>query len=213
VKKHIKWLVFIIVLMVVASSPIRRYVDMDQLTTLLNHSKNNPLAPFIYILVYVLGVIFGLPGTVLTVIAAPIFGFWQGLLLVIVGANIGCQIPFWISRSLGRNFIQRFIESDSFMGKASKKIEENGFLFMLYIRLLPIFPFNGVNYLSGLTQIRYRDYTVATLIGMIPGTVVYVYISHTAVDIRKNPLGILISLGVLILFTLIVGFIKKKHNR
>ncbi len=57
-----------------------------------------------------------------------------------------------------------------------------------------MFPFNGINYVSGLTNIRYRDYALATFIGMIPGTSVYVYLSATAVDVKNNPIALIISI-------------------
>lgn len=212
-KKYLKFFILIVALALVLLSPIRKFLHIEQLKSLIGSIKNNPFAPFVYILIYVIGVIFALPGTALTIIAAPIFGFWKGLVLVIIGSNLGCQLTFMISRYLGGGFIQRFVKSDSFMDKASKKIEENGFLFMLYMRLIPIFPFNGVNYLSGLTKIRYRDYAFATFIGMLPGTAVYVYLSHTAADIRDNPLGIVISILVLVLFTIGMTLLKNKKNR
>jgi uncharacterized membrane protein YdjX (TVP38/TMEM64 family) len=212
-EKYLKFFIFVVAVALVLFSPVRKFLHIEQLTAWIENIKNNPFAPFMYILIYVIGVIFALPGTALTIIAAPLFGFWQGLVLVIVGSNIGCQLTFWISRSLGGGFIQRFVKSDSFMEKASKKIEENGFMFMLYIRLMPIIPFNGINYLSGLTKIRYKDYALATLIGMLPWTAVYVHLSYTAADIRQNPLGIVISIGVLVLYTLGITLLKKNQNK
>jgi uncharacterized membrane protein YdjX (TVP38/TMEM64 family) len=212
-KKYIKFIILILAIVWIVFGPIKNYLTIGTLTDLVNGIKSNPFAPALYILVYVLGVVFALPGTALTIIAAPIFGFWQGLLLVVIGSNIGCQITFFISRLLGRDFIHQFIKSESFLDKASKKIEKNGFLFLLYIRLLPLFPFNGINYLSGLTKIKYKDYFLATFIGMFPGTCVYVYLSHTAADMKNNPYGIIISLCVLMVFIGMITFMKKKDQR
>jgi uncharacterized membrane protein YdjX (TVP38/TMEM64 family) len=173
----------------------------------------NPYAPLLYLCVYVIGVVLAVPGTALTILAAPLFGFWKGLLLVVLASNLGCQITFFISRFLGKDVVQKWIKPDSFLEKASAKIEKNGFLFMLYVRLLPIFPFNVVNYLSGLTTIRYRDYTLATLLGMLPGTFMYVYLSHTAADVRNNPYGLLVSVSLLLIFTSAVVLLKKRHEQ
>ncbi len=197
---------------IVFLSPLRNQFNLETAGTFVRSIQDNPLAPLIYVLIYIGGVILALPGTALTLLAAPIFGFWQGLFLVVIGSNIGCHLTFWIARWLGGDVIQKFIKSDTFLEKASKQIEKNGLVFMLYVRLIPLFPFNGINYLSGLTNVTYKDYALGSLFGMIPGTVVYVYLSHTAADIQNNPLGIIVSISVLIGFTVLITLIKKKSN-
>lgn len=212
-KKNIIKIVLGIIFISVIAIVGRKYLDVNDLIKQIEIIRNNPFAPIIYVLIYVVGVIFALPGLALTITAAPIFGFWNGLLLVVIGANIGCQVTFWISRVFGKDFVNKFIKADSFLDKASNKIEKNGFIFMLSIRLIPIFPFNGINYLSGLTKVKYKDYTLGTLLGMLPVTAVYVYLSYTASDIRNNPLGIIISVSVLVLFTIVMSIIKKKKHK
>ena len=215
-KKHSGWVkltVFLLLVLIVAVSPLRLYLTIGNLTALINEFRENPYAPLIYLSVYIVGVVLAVPGTALTILAAPLFGFWTGLLLVVIGSNLGCQITFFTSRFLGKDMIQKWIKPGSFLEKASGKIESSGFVFMLYIRLLPLFPFNVINYLSGLTTIRYRDYTLATLLGMLPGTVVYVYLSHTAADVRNNPYGLIVSVSILLVFTAGVILIKKRHDQ
>lgn len=209
--KYIILVIFIIIVIILAISPINKFFSIEQSTKLINSIQNNPFASLIFIIIYISGVVLALPGTALTVIAAPIFGFWQGLFLVIIASNIGASITFFISRFLGDVFFRKFIKTDSKFANLSSKIENNGFLVVLYLRLLPFFPFNAINYLSGLTKLRYRDYYLATLLGMFPATLVYVYFSYTAADIKNNPYGILISIGVLILFTFLNRYYKKKN--
>jgi uncharacterized membrane protein YdjX (TVP38/TMEM64 family) len=215
-KKHSGWVkltVFLLLVLMVAVSPLRKYLTIESLTAFINQFRANPYAALIYLSVYVAGVVLAVPGTALTILAAPLFGFWTGLLLVVIGSNLGCQITFFASRYLGNDTIQKWIKPGSFLEKASVKIERNGLLFMLYIRLLPLFPFNVINYLSGLTAIRHRDYTLATLFGMLPGTLVYVYLSHTAADIKNNPYGLIVSISVLVIFSAGVYFFKRKHDQ
>ncbi len=210
--KHKKIALFLLIALIVFFSPFRTQFSIEEAGDFIRSIQGNPSAPLIYIMIYIGGVVLALPGIALTLLAAPIFGFWQGLLLVIIGSNIGCQLTFWISRWLGGDLIQKIIRADTFLEKASKQIEKNGLIFMLYVRLIPLFPFNGINYLSGLTKIRYRDYAIGSLVGMLPGTTVYVYLSHTATDIQNNPLGIIVSVGVLLGFTLIISVVKRKSN-
>lgn len=205
--------IFLLLVLIVALSPLRQFVTIEALTALINGFRTNPYATLIYLSVYVIGVVLAVPGTALTILAAPLFGFWTGLLLVVLASNLGCQITFFVSRFLGKDFIQRWIKPGSFLEKASGKMEKNGFLFMLYVRLLPIFPFNVINYLSGLTTISHRAYTLATFLGMLPGSFMYVYLSHTAADVRNNPYGIIVSVSILLIFTIVVVLLKKRHEQ
>ncbi len=210
--KYYKFILLLFAVGVIIISPLRKHINVESLISLIEEIKNNTYAPLVYVGLYIVGVVFAVPGAALTVLAGPLFGFRKGALLVVVSANLGCQLTFLISRFMGRDFVKRFIREDSFVDKISKKIENNGFLVMLYLRLLPIFPFNVVNYVSGLTDIKHRDYTLANLIGMLPGTIVYVYLSVAAVDVKNNPVGLIISVGLLILFTAATAIIKRKQK-
>lgn len=211
-KRFWKLLLIIGIILGVVLSPLREYLNTQSFVNLINSVAKSPYSALIYVGIYILGVIFLVPGIALTIVAAPIFGFWQGLALVIVASNIGCSLTYFISKFIGRGAVEKFIKGGSFLEKASNKIEENGFLFMLYVRALPIFPFNMVNYLSGLTGIKYLHYALATFIGMLPGSAVYVYLSYTASDIKNNPYSIIISVGILVIFTIATKLIMKKKK-
>jgi uncharacterized membrane protein YdjX (TVP38/TMEM64 family) len=197
---------------VIVFSPIREMITAQQLSLLIQQLQDEPLAPLYYVILYIVCVIFALPGVMLTIFAGPIFGLWKGILLVLLGANIGCQITFFLSRLLGREVVTRFVKGEGVVEKLSKRIEKNGFLVILSLRLLPIFPFNIINYVSGLTSLRYRDYTVGTLLGMIPGTSVYVYLSYSATQIKDNPWELGVALGLLLIFIVVLTFCKKKFK-
>jgi uncharacterized membrane protein YdjX (TVP38/TMEM64 family) len=208
-KKYYKIILFLGIIAILLFSPLKNMINTGYLSEQLSAIKGTPYAPLIYVIVYIIGVVAALPGIVLTALSGPLFGFWKGAILVIIGSNLGCQLTFFISRYMGRDFIGRFIKDESFADKISKKIEQNGLLVMLYLRLLPIFPFNGVNYLSGLTNIKHSHYTLATFVGMLPGTLVYVYLSATVAEVKTNPMGVVISVGLLIVFTIITAVLKK----
>jgi uncharacterized membrane protein YdjX (TVP38/TMEM64 family) len=210
VKRNWKFIIFLAIIGILIFSPLKDMVDLNDSIDFINKNKERPSAPFLYLLVYILGVVLAVPGIALTAIAGPLFGFWKGSLLVIIGSNAGCQITFFLSRSLGRDFIKKFIKSDTTADRIYHKIENNGFLVMLYLRLLPIFPFNGINYISGLTTIKHSHYTLATFVGMLPGTFVYVYVSTAATDARNNPVGLIVSIAVLIAFTVIISLLKRR---
>lgn len=212
IKKYYKLLIFLGIVAILVFSPLKSMINTDYLSAQLNNIKDSPYAPLIYVLIYIAGVVVALPGIVLTALSGPLFGFWKGAILVIIGSNLGCQLTFFISRYMGRDFVVRFIKDESFADKISKKIEQNGLIVMFYLRLLPLFPFNVVNYISGLTNIKYAHYTLATFVGMLPGTLVYVYLSATVAEVKSNPIGVVISVGLLILLTAITAILKKSKK-
>lgn len=212
IKKYNKLLILLGILALVFLSPIRDLLNIDQLSEWLFSIKEQPFSGVIYGLIYVAGVILVVPGLALTALAGVLFGFVKGSLIVVIASNIGCHITFLLARYLGGEFIQKRIKEDSFVDKMSGKMKDHGFMVMLYMRLLPIFPFNVINYASGLTPIKYRDYALATLIGMLPGTLVYVYLAASATNIKDNPIGLVISIAVLILFTIGVRLLNKRQG-
>ncbi|MGL4465542.1 MAG: TVP38/TMEM64 family protein [Planctomycetia bacterium] len=120
---------------------------------------------------YAVGAVLMVPGTLLSFAGAVLFGAYEGTLWTWIGAVIGATLSFFVARRLGRSFVDRLLAGrfDAF----DRKLRENGFVGLLVIRLLPIFPFAGVNFGSGLTSIRFKDYILATAVGILPGVFVY----------------------------------------
>lgn len=132
------------------------------------------IAPLVYIVIYVLGTVFFLPGTFLSFVGAVLFGAYLGTLYVWTGAVIGATLAFLVARALGRPFVVELLGNR--VGRLEQQIRDNGFRGLLIIRLLPIFPFPTINFASALTSIRLWDYVLATAIGIIPGAFVYQYL-------------------------------------
>jgi uncharacterized membrane protein YdjX (TVP38/TMEM64 family) len=131
-------------------------------------------ARLIYIAVYIVGTVMLLPGTVLSFAGAVLFGAYEGTLYTWIGATLGATLAYLTARVLGRDFVERL-----FGGRFTafdQRIREHGFTGLLIVRLLPLFPFNAVNFGCGLTGIRLRDYVLATAIGIVPGTFVYQFL-------------------------------------
>ncbi len=191
----------------------RDYLNVDAFLSLMESIRSNPFAPVVFVLIYSVSVTLIVPAVALTLLSVPLFGFWGGLLLTIIGSNIGCHLSYFIGKSLGEETINKFIKSGSFIEKAKKSATKNGFVFMMYARLIPLFPFAAVNYLSAIIGIKYKDYALATLIGMLPGSVVYIYLAYTATNISENPLGIIVSIAILVVFTLVLTLVKKRTDK
>jgi uncharacterized membrane protein YdjX (TVP38/TMEM64 family) len=186
--------------------------NLSKIAAQIQNLKNNPLAPVIFIFFYMLVVVLALPSYLLTFAAGPLFGIWWGSLWAIIGTNLGCQITFLISRFLGRNYVERFLKSNRLSERIFRQTGSNGFLILFFLRLVPGIPFPVINYLAGLTLIRQRDYTSATFLGTLPGTFLYVYLAANAVNIKKNPLGIVVPLALIILFAVCTVIIGHRHK-
>ena len=134
------------------------------------------LAPVLFIILYILGAILFVPGSVLTIGAGVLFGLLWGSIYVSIGATIGATAAFLIGRYLARDWVRRQLEGNRKFGAIDDAVGREGWKIVLLTRLSPVFPFNLLNYAFGLTAVTLRDYLLATWIGIMPGSVLYVYL-------------------------------------
>ena len=137
-------------------------------------------APAVYILFYAVGACLFIPGTLLTVIGAAVFGPYLGFVYVWLGAMLGASGAFLIGRYLGRDF------AASLIGPRLKKYDEaigrNGFATVLYLRLI-YFPFTPMNFGMGLTKVRFREYFSGTALGIMVGTFIFTFFVGTIQEV------------------------------
>lgn len=119
------------------------------------------------------------PGTPLALFTGLIFGIGWGTLLALTGANMGASLAYAFSRTFGRRHVEKFLANRAWFRRMQDQLQGSGFEFMLFVRLVPIFPFTGLNFACGLLPIRTRDFILGSWIGMLPGTLVYVSLGHT----------------------------------
>lgn len=188
-----------------------------QAKTVLQQLKDAPHGRLTYVAIYIVGTVLLLPGTALSFAGAVLFGTLEGTLYTWIGATTGSCLAFLISKALGRDFVNQL-----FGGKFEafeKNIRAHGFQGLLIIRLLPIFPFNGVNFGCGLTTIRFRDYLLATAIGILPGTFMYQYLfatfGETIIEegVQWKHLADPQLLGALAVFVVFLVMVKLFTNR
>jgi len=112
---------------------------------------------------------------------------------------LGASLAFGVARYLGKDFTDKILKGRfKKIYEYDKKLEDKGFITILFLRLVPLFPFNGLNFALGLTKVRFKDFLLATLIGIIPGSFVLVNIGANATDLRSPKLFIFILLFVLL---------------
>jgi uncharacterized membrane protein YdjX (TVP38/TMEM64 family) len=130
----------------------------------------------VYALVYALATILLLPGSVLTLAAGAAFGLLPGFGSVWVGASVGAALSFLVSRHLARRRVEKWMQSKPRFAAVDRAVGREGWKIVLLTRLSPIFPFNFQNYAYGLTQIPFWHYTLSSVVGILPGTFLYVYL-------------------------------------
>jgi len=131
---------------------------------------------FIFIGVYAIAAVLLAPGSILTIGAGFAFGLWKGFLAASAGATLGASLAFLVARFIARDKVeaiakrnQKFCNIDNAIGKQGAKL-------VFLLRLSPVIPFNLSNYFYGLTGVKFWPYVLASWIGMMPGTFLYVYI-------------------------------------
>ena len=105
---------------------------------------------------------------------AALFDLFEATLYTWIGATLGATLAFLLARLLGRDFFAQLLAGR--LQALDERLSRNGFFNMLILRLVPLIPFNAINFGAGLTSIRLRDYVLATAIGILPGTFVYQYL-------------------------------------
>jgi uncharacterized membrane protein YdjX (TVP38/TMEM64 family) len=137
------------------------------------------LGPLAFIVGYAVAVVAFIPGSALTLASGAIFGVAKGTVFVFVAAVLGSTLAFLIARHLARAAIEKRVASDRRFAAIDRAIGSQGRKIVFLLRLSPIFPFNLLNYGLGLTRVRLADYVIAGL-GMLPGTLLYVYLGSAA---------------------------------
>lgn len=137
-----------------------------------------------FIALYIAATVAFLPGSILTLGAGVVFGVLWGSIYVFVGATLGAIAAFLVGRYLARRWISNKIEGNQKFAAIDKAVAHEGFKIVLLTRLSPIFPFNLLNYAFGVTGVSLQDYALGS-IGMIPGTLLYVYIGSLAGDLAR----------------------------
>ncbi len=131
--------------------------------------------PVLLSVVYVFATVMMVPGTILTLGAGFAFGVVPGTIAVSVGSVLGALLAFLVGRTMARDFVSQKAAQYPKFAAVDQAVEQAGFKIVLLTRLSPAFPFNVLNYLFSITKVRTRDYFFASWIGMLPGTILYVY--------------------------------------
>jgi len=147
-----------------------------------------PWGAVLFAAIYVPAAVLFVPGSLLTLGAGFVFGLAKGTVIVSIGSTAGAAAAFLVARSLAHDWVTRRVARRPMLAAIGRAVETEGFKIVLLTRLSPVFPFNLLNYAYGLTSVPFRTYVLASWIGMLPGTIMYVYLGSAA-----NSLATLLS--------------------
>jgi len=153
------------------------YRDQFNAVTLENWIKDAGAAgPVIFILIYAAGTVLFLPGSVLTLAGGALFGPVLGVVVNLTGATMGAMASFLIARYLAHGWVEK--KTGGRIKTLMDGVEAEGWRFVAFTRLVPLFPFNLLNYALGLTRIKFTHYATATFVFMLPGAIAYTYLGY-----------------------------------
>jgi uncharacterized membrane protein YdjX (TVP38/TMEM64 family) len=167
--------------------------------------------PVIFILIYIIAVIVTFPASILTIAAGPLFGVFWGVVFVSIASTIGASLSFLIGRYFARDATERWLSSKELFQKLEMLTQEHGAFIVALVRLVPLFPFNMVNYGFGLTKVPFRTYVLWSWICMLPFTIVFVAGTEIAMSLSHGeiPWLLMIVLGI----TMVILTVIAKHAR
>jgi uncharacterized membrane protein YdjX (TVP38/TMEM64 family) len=139
-------------------------------------SAMGPWAPVAFMLAYALAAVAFMPGLVFTIAGGMLFGPLLGALYSLIGATLGAVLAFLLSRHLAADWVGQRLGGT--LQRIIRGVEDEGWRFVAFTRLVPLFPFNMLNYALGLTRIPLLPYTVASAVCMLPAALAYAWVGH-----------------------------------
>jgi uncharacterized membrane protein YdjX (TVP38/TMEM64 family) len=154
--------------------PAAQYFQGDRLSVWLGSARGSGWGVPAFILIFMAGSMLALPSVGFSLLGGVVFGFWPGVVYNLIGCNLGALAAFAVARALGRETVRSWVRSDK-LSEFEDAVERHGYPVIVAFRILPILPFNAVNFGSALLRIRFRDYLAGTLVGTFPATVLFTY--------------------------------------
>lgn len=183
-------------------------VDIDMIKNYI--ISYGSFSAIVFILMYSLKpIVFIIPASLLSIMAANIYGPFIGFLLSMISCFFAGTLAFFLSRMLGKDFIEKLLKGKAL--KLDNDIEKHGFIIMLLMRLSFVFPYDALSYAGGLTKMKYSDFILGTLLGVIPEMITYSLLGSNFGNLLSSKIWISFIVTILIAST--SYFIYKKHEK
>ena len=168
-------------------------------------------APILFVLLYAMATVLFVPGSLLTVAGGALFGPIWGTLWNLTGATLGATFAFAIARYVAFDWVAA--RSGERLGRLMRGVEEEGWRFVAFVRLVPLFPFNVMNYAFGLTRIGLREYVLASLVCMGPGALAYTYLGYAGREAAFGQAGAIRNAVLALALLAAVAFLPRLVRR
>ena len=202
----------VLLLLVVGIAAAIIYRDQFDASALENWVKDAGSAgPVVFMLIYAIGTVFFLPGAVLTLAGGALFGPVFGTFYNLTAATIGAMISFVAARYLAHDWVEK--KAGGRMKQLKQGVEGEGWKFVAFTRLVPLFPFNVLNYALGLTKIKFSHYSIATYIFMLPGAIAYTYLGYVGREAVAGGDGLIQKIMLALALLALVGFLPSLIGR
>lgn len=204
--KLIKALLLLLVMSgIIAVVIYRDQLDADALQAWIESA--GAAAPLVFMLVYVVGTVFFFPGSVLTLLGGALFGPVLGAFYNLTAATIGAMLSFLVARYLASEWVMA--KTGGRIKQLVDGVEKEGWRFVAFVRLVPLFPFNLLNYALGLTRISFSQYTIATYICMLPGAIAYTYLGYIGKEAATGGEGLVQKSMLALALLAVVSFLPR----
>jgi len=202
-------LLLLLVAGIAAAIIYRDQIDATALETWVKDAGN--AGPMVFMLIYAVGTVFFLPGSVLTLAGGALFGPVFGTFYNLTAATIGAMASFIAARYLGHDWVEK--KAGGRMKQLKQGVEGEGWKFVAFVRLVPLFPFNLLNYALGLTKIKFSHYSIATYIFMLPGAIAYTYLGYAGREAISGGENLIQKIMLALALLAIVGFLPSLIGR
>ena len=199
--------IIIAIIVLTKTTGLDQYLDKERLHSWIKGF--GPWGPVAYILIYSITPSLFLPGLPVTMVGGLAFGPIYGTILALIGATIGASIAFLVARYFARNQIEGLVKGK--LKSIDEGVEKKGWIFVAVTRLIPLFPYNLLNYAFGLTKIKFTHYVLASFIFMLPGTAAFVFFSSSLLDLLKGKVSAELIIGIILI--ILVSAIPIIYNK
>jgi uncharacterized membrane protein YdjX (TVP38/TMEM64 family) len=210
----------LLIAILVATFVVAHHLELTHggISTLAQRARALREAPYaipLFLAIYAVAGTLGVPGSILTLTGGAVFGFELGTLLNWLGASISAIGGYWLARALGRDAVERIGGRKIYA--LEKLADAHAFSTVLRLRLIPVLPFNALNFACGLVGLDFASYAAGTMIGDLPVTAAYTYfadalLSGVAGARRTALLHASVAGALLIALSFLPGLIKKIHK-
>ena len=184
------WKTLLLIIIVIGIALVVNYRDQLDITVIQNWiEESGNAAPLLFITFYVIGTVFFFPGAILTLLGGALFGPVLGTVYNLTAATIGAMLSFLVARYLASSWVEK--KTGGRLKQLLNGVENEGWRFVAFTRLVPLFPFNLLNYGLGLTKINFGHYSLASAIFMLPASMAYTYLGYIGKEAATGGEGLI----------------------